>query len=242
MIDDTKNLPLRPMSDNIKKDSPSVEKETVSKTNKKTQQVAARFAKDMDAFLKSEPKTLSRNIDTYPLSHEIQEIINNYPGISESEKKTVEEKLSKTYYAGIHTPYMGGRREMLLQKLLGTQVIPADAAERSKGTYLLWRGLRDDQLVMMVINGSAGNQKADPNASAPSEASSILQVGEKESLPEFTTNPAIAEQFGTNHNVCVFRLRGRDLTPGSGTEAGYIVNQNAPAELILYKKGRGLTI
>lgn len=60
---------------------------------------------------------------------------------------------------------------------------------------IVWRGCNAKQLVKMLEYGSAGGTKANRKALAPSQEKAKKQVGEQDSLPEFTFSTIVAEQF-----------------------------------------------
>jgi|GEM_PF-3112860 len=158
----------------------------------------------------------------------------NFPAI---DKNRIRNKLSKALING-NSDISQKRIEQLRRLISYQHNIPADPEARNQGVYLVWRGLNAKQLITMTKNKSAGNASADPNTPAPSECAASRQVAEYESLPEFTANPAIAEQFGTNGYVGLFAVKGRFLSPGSGIEEGWVAGQSAPAELVLFREGR----
>lgn len=102
---------------------------------------------------------------------------------------------------------------------------------------ILWRGCGERQLLRAALYGCFSTM---PNEEAlpPSEKESREQVGEKTSLPEFTSFPDIAEGFGTNKFVAAFAIKTRYLSKGSPSEGGFICTKDAPVTLVGWKEGR----
>jgi hypothetical protein len=92
----------------------------------------------------------------------------------------------------------------------------------------------------MVENGSAGGVKPNADISRPSNEAAIKQVAEsvKGKLPEFTTDPKVAGNFGLKGVVAVFEIDSRYLTWGSGTEGGWCCLPEAPITLKGWEEGR----
>jgi|GEM_PF-3391817 len=197
-------------------------------------QVKLSTTRKVDRFLEDKKIILKATHATLP--GEIKNGVNNL-NASRSEKERIKNKFSETFIKGLEHNWNNKKMETL-KLLIKEQKIPTDPEKRNQGTYLVWRGLNVKQLITMIQNESAGNQRADINATAPPESAVLLQVGERESLPEFTTHPGIAEQFGTNGYIGLFAIKGRFLSPGSTVEEGWVTEKNAPAELILFKEGR----
>jgi Domain of unknown function (DUF4765) len=170
-----------------------------------------------------------------PLPRELMNVIKKLP---DEDKERIKNELTLKFQ-----PAKGlnpNIDQATIQHELQMQTIPQNNEElhKHKGSYLVWRGLTAGQLTTMLQNGSAGNQKANPNTSRPGEQSIRDQVGEKASLPEFTTDPMVAERFGTNSYVAIFRIESRYISHGSKSESGIAANPDAPAELVSFKIGR----
>jgi hypothetical protein len=101
----------------------------------------------------------------------------------------------------------------------------------------LFRGCRPDQLAKMLVGGSAGGLPANANTGKPSEEAAKTQVGEGESLPEFTSNIGKAKSFGTGQLVVAMSIKKSNLTQGSETEAGMVCNHDAPVILVAWRPG-----
>lgn len=131
-----------------------------------------------------------------------------------------------------------------LQMFLRAQGRPMPAVFSGMGESeeiaILWRGCRADQLVKMVRHHSAGGVPCDIAVNAPPYERAGAQVGESLSLPEFTSNPAIAEQFGKGIVVAVFAIPKRYLQEGSVSEQGWVCERAAPVELLAWKEGEPL--
>lgn len=100
--------------------------------------------------------------------------------------------------------------------------LPLPQMNWDKNTALVWRGLRCDQLIKMVINNSAGDKPVDAEVGPPSEEEVKDQVGERGRLPEFTYDKSVAEGFGTDAYVAVFKIDNKYLVKGSGVESGVV--------------------
>lgn len=118
------------------------------------------------------------------------------------------------------------------------KVLPRPALDYKAKIMIVWRGLRMDQLFKMVAYGSAGGIPVNNNANQPSEASVKDQVGERISLPEFTSSVEVAEHFGTGHVVAVFEAAMKFFVIGSASEQGFVCNPEAPVKLIGWQLGR----
>ncbi len=106
---------------------------------------------------------------------------------------------------------------------------------------ILCRGCNKKQIKGMVKNGSAGGKESpNVNAERPDEESAKKQVGEMDSLPEFTTDRGKAENFGCNTFVAIFEIDSRYLTEGSPSEKGWVCDPRAPVKLIGWKEGRNV--
>lgn len=104
-------------------------------------------------------------------------------------------------------------------------------------TMTLYRGCKADQFAKMLINGSAGGEPANEYTEKPTEQAAINQVGEKESIPEFTSNYEIAKSFGRGHIVVAMSMNKKHLYQGSVTESGMVCNLDAPIKLLAWRPG-----
>lgn len=111
------------------------------------------------------------------------------------------------------------------------------------GKVRLYRGLKESQLSGMDEKGSAkGEEVANEKTKRPSNAEAIKQVGEMTygKLTEFTNDLSIAENFGRGQFVALVEIDARYLTKGSVTESGWVCKNDAPVELVKWKRGEDL--
>jgi hypothetical protein len=164
-----------------------------------------------------------------PQASQVQNVENLPPGIagelmkySSEDAKNIRATLSATY--------------------AGKKPLPKPSV-KNQGTneesVILWRGCKANQLVPMAHMGSAGGRLAPKALSPPPSGSEVIkQVGEQESLPEFTFNTAVAEGFGTGQFVAAFEIQTKYLAKGSVSEGGFVTSQEAPVKLVAWKMGR----
>ncbi|MCZ4122745.1 DUF4765 family protein [Streptomyces sp. H39-S7] len=106
------------------------------------------------------------------------------------------------------------------------------AAEESEHGVYLWRGTTPSNAARMVSNGSAGGRTADASVTAPDRASRQAQVGHGRQLPEFTTNPGVAEGYSFQKALVVVYIAAKYLSKGSGSEDGWVANPKAPLVVV----------
>lgn len=104
-------------------------------------------------------------------------------------------------------------------------------------TMTVYRGCRPDQLAKMLLHGSAGGEPANESSGKPTEQAANDQVAEKKSIPEFTTNYGIAQNFGRGHIVVAMSIKKQNLYLGSVSELGVVCNPDAPIKLLAWKPG-----
>ena len=130
----------------------------------------------------------------------------------------------------------GGTRVYNIFSKTYNQELPRPTMESDP--VIVWRGCQLDELINIVLAGSAGGKKVNVDVKPPSEEDVRSQVGEKKKLPEFTFKESIAEQFGRNGCVAAFKIDAKYLAQGSISESGVICNSTAPVELVGWKLGR----
>lgn len=101
----------------------------------------------------------------------------------------------------------------------------------------LYRGCRPDQLAKMLVAGSAGGLPVNPNTGKPTENAAVMQVGERESIPEFTSSSGVSKSFGKANIVIAVSIKKSYLRQGSGVECGMVCNPDAPIKLLAWRPG-----
>ena len=104
-------------------------------------------------------------------------------------------------------------------------------------SVIVLRGCRADQLAKMLLHSSAGGITPDRKTLPPSEEAVKLQVGEKDSLPEFTFNPTVANRFGKGCFIVACEIKTKYLSLGSTAEQGVVCSPKAPIKFLAWKFG-----
>ncbi|MGV9271075.1 DUF4765 family protein [Kitasatospora sp. NPDC003701] len=104
-------------------------------------------------------------------------------------------------------------------------------ASGSDRTVTLWRGTRLDIAESMARNGSVSGDPASATTARPSGATAAQQVGKGGVLPEFTTDPGVAEGFSHKNALVVIEVSAKYLARGSGSESGWVAGRTAPAKV-----------
>ncbi|MFH8463777.1 DUF4765 family protein [Streptomyces sp. NPDC017991] len=104
--------------------------------------------------------------------------------------------------------------------------------QQSESGVYLWRGTTASKANQMMSKGSAGGRTADSSVAAPDHESSQSQVGHGGQLPEFTTNPGVAEGFSYKNVLVVVYIAAKYLSKGSTSEEGWIANPKAPLTVV----------
>ncbi|MEU3047919.1 DUF4765 family protein [Streptomyces sp. NPDC006984] len=131
-------------------------------------------------------------------------------------------------------------RDRLPQPTPQREVVAAEA-DAPDSTVTLWRGTRIGVADAMARNGSASGDTASAETGRPAKQAVKDQVGSGGVLPEFTSNPGIAEGFSHNNALVVVDIQAKYLARGSHSEDGWIANRNAPVTVraIVDRTGNG---
>ncbi|MED7952283.1 DUF4765 family protein [Streptomyces sp. BE20] len=104
----------------------------------------------------------------------------------------------------------------------------ASGADR---TVILWRGTGLKAAESMAKQGSASGDPASAATARPSAATAAQQVGKGGVLPEFTTDPGVAEGFSHKNALVVIEISAKYLAKGSSSESGWVAARTAPAKV-----------
>ncbi len=125
--------------------------------------------------------------------------------------------------------------KLINKQFPGSRILNSSSGELF---HILYRGCGCDQLAMNLVFGSAGGDVINYDIGRPSEEEVKSQVAERNRLPEFTNSKSVASRFGTNNFCVAFKINSKYLTPGSGTENGFVTYNSAPVEVIAITHGR----
>ncbi|MGW2541115.1 DUF4765 family protein [Kitasatospora sp. NPDC001574] len=104
----------------------------------------------------------------------------------------------------------------------------ASGADR---TVVLWRGTGLKTAESMAKQGSVSGDPASAATARPSAATAAQQVGKGGVLPEFTTDPGVAEGFSHKNALVVVEISAKYLAKGSSSESGWVAGRTAPAKV-----------
>ncbi|MFE2722613.1 DUF4765 family protein [Kitasatospora sp. NPDC059327] len=121
-------------------------------------------------------------------------------------------------------------RDRLPRPTAQTDVAKA-VASGSDQVVTLWRGTRLDVAEGMATRGSVSGDPASPTTARPSGTDAAQQVGKGGVLPEFTTDPGVAEGFSHKNALVVIDVSAKYLSRGSGSESGWVAGKTAPAQV-----------
>lgn len=146
--------------------------------------------------------------------------------------KTLHPTLSERYQPQI-------KDRVTNERLVAAKVASSKGEGHPQGDpyVILWRGCTEEQLLAIVRAGSGGGAMINIDAERPSEEMAKGQVGENEKLPEFTTNPRVAEGFSKGNFLISVKIDAKYLTQGSPAESGWVTDPSAPVELLGWKEG-----
>jgi len=109
-------------------------------------------------------------------------------------------------------------------------------------------GPNDELILLRGCNGSQlarlQQHNADPASPAPTEAEARAQVGEQPfgDVIEFTTDPTVAQRFGTGGHVAAIQIKKKYLTKGSVSESGWLCKATAPWTFLDSRAGRAFLV
>jgi len=115
--------------------------------------------------------------------------------------------------------------------------LPKEKRVQHGNSMTLYRGCRPDQMAKILITGSAGGIPANRDTGKPTEDEALRQVGELESIPEFTSSYHVSKSFGRGQLVIAVSIEKQYLKSGSGVESGMVCKADAPITLLAWRPG-----
>jgi Domain of unknown function (DUF4765) len=217
-------------------------KSSVKNKNATCKKIEKRNPKErLHAAPKSESTGLMKaQVSTIQSPQNLTKILDAY-SLSDAEKIKIKTQLMEAYLPKNHPLY--GKKMNVANKMSN---VPFNKEERDLGHYLLFRGMKSEQLVGMFRYGSAGGRRpADVHVKPPSEKAAVSQVSEKEPIPEFTSDQNVGLRFSLSKKTgttafTVVAVEGKYLTRGSESENGWVLDPKAPVQVVAWNEGTAL--
>lgn len=168
-----------------------------------------------------------------------QEITRSSPPISTKSNQLKDDELRKLIMNEVNeitsNPEIIEKIEINLKET--NKELPKISLFQHGDNVILYRGCKPSQLASMLVSGTAGGLSENPNPVKPSEEAALDQVGERKSLPEFTTSLGVTQSFGKGNIMTAFSMKKSHLKQGSVVESGMVCNPDTPIKLTAWREG-----